>query len=94
MRMDVARMQMLDESAVDGIGTLMRADRGLRMHAEMQTIEVVDALAGGLIVLPIKVPFWRIRLCMAYRRSTHPTPAINSMIDCLRSSLKSPPARD
>jgi len=50
---------------------------------------MANAAADSLVLLPMKQSFWRIRLCMAYRRSTHPTQAINSMIDSLRSVFKS-----
>ncbi|MCC6473872.1 MAG: LysR family transcriptional regulator [Burkholderiales bacterium] len=44
-----------------------------------------NAIAGGLVVLPFQAPFWRVRLYLAYRRSTHPTAAMTSMLECLRS---------
>ncbi len=52
---------------------------------------VANALAAGLVVLPFNAPFWRVRLYIAYRASTHPTQAVISMIECLRATFNLQP---
>lgn len=50
-----------------------------------------NARAMNLAELPVEGPFWRVTLGMAYRRTMHPPPAINALIDILRSLLEAEP---
>ena len=46
-----------------------------------------NARARGLADLPMKRSLWRVQLCIAYRRASHPTPAISAAIDALRTAF-------
>jgi hypothetical protein len=49
MDMNVGAMGMIDQTSIKNVWTLMFADGRLRMDAEMQAIEVVDAIPETVI---------------------------------------------